>query len=130
MKVSRFGSSFLSRSTVVKRFLVLGIFLLFSVGSLVIAQQPPAAGGGGGNARPAGNDPFGNVQVVTCGIARALTGPVGIAIGFLVLVAGLIAMQVANRDAIPMITRAVGGTALLIGAGAAFAAIVTGSGCV
>jgi hypothetical protein len=78
---------------------------------------------------PDGQNPFVNVASVTCTIANWLRGPVGIAIGFLVLVAGLIAMQVANRDAVPMITRAVVGTALLIGAGATFAAIITANGC-
>jgi hypothetical protein len=135
MKVSRFSqSSSLGRSTVVTRFLTIALFLLFAVGSVVIAQQPPGGGGGGApngvaNGTPAAQNPFENVRAVTCAVARALTGPVGIAIGFLVLVGGLIAMQVANRDAIPMITRAVAGTALLIGAGAAFAAIVTDSSC-
>jgi TrbC/VIRB2 pilin len=76
-----------------------------------------------------GTDPFLNVATATCTVANWLKGPVGIAVGFLVLVAGLIAMQVANRDAIPMITRAVIGTALLIGAAATFAAIITGTGC-
>lgn len=78
---------------------------------------------------PAGGDPFTNVQTVVCGVATAIQGPVGIAVGLLVLVAGLVAMQLANRDAIPMISRAVIGTALLIGASAAFAALIIDDGC-
>jgi ABC-type enterobactin transport system permease subunit len=78
---------------------------------------------------PGTTNPFIKVQTATCTVATWLQGPIGIAVGFLVLVAGLIAMQVANRDAIPMITRAVIGTALLIGAGATFAAIITTNGC-
>lgn len=131
MKVSRLSS--LARPNTVTRLLMIAFFLLFSaVGSLAFAGQPQAGAGGappGDSALGGAGDPFTNVQEVTCRVAKALQGPVGIAIGFLVLVGGLIAMQVANRDAIPMITRAVAGTALLIGAGAAFAAIVTGNGC-
>lgn len=82
-----------------------------------------------GSQVPAGGDPFDNVQTVVCGIANALQGPVGIAVGLLVLVGGLIAMQLANRDAIPMISRAVIGTALLIGSSAAFAALIVDDGC-
>ena len=67
---------------------------------------------------------FKNVQVAVCNAAKALQGPVGIGIGFLVLVGGIIMVQVASRDALPMIARAAFGTALLLGAGAAFAAIV------
>jgi type IV secretion system protein TrbC len=118
----------LNRSRIAARFFMLALYLVLSVGSLAFAAAAPA-GGGGAAATPAAGDPFTNVQLVVCGLANAITGPVGIAIGFLVLVAGLIAMQVANRDAIPMITRAVAGTALLIGAGAAFTAIVVNSGC-
>lgn len=96
------------------------MFMLSLMGSVTFAQDTAMGGGG---------DPFLNVKTATCTVANALQGPVGIAVGFLVLVAGLIAMQVANRDAIPMITRAVIGTALLIGAGAAFTAIVVSDGC-
>ena len=121
----------LNRSKIATPFFMLALCLVLSLGSLAFARPQPAgpAGGGGAAGTPAAGDPFGNVQLVVCGLANAITGPVGIAIGFLVLVAGLIAMQVANRDAIPMITRAVAGTALLIGAGAAFTAIVVNSGC-
>jgi hypothetical protein len=98
--------------------------------SLAFAATAPTGGGAGdGTIAAGGENPFANVQTATCTVATWLQGPVGIAVGFLVLVAGLIAMQVANRDAIPMITRAVIGTALLIGAGATFAAIITTNGC-
>ena len=71
-----------------------------------------------------GTTAFANVQMAVCNVARALQGPVGIGIGFLVLVGGIIMVQVASRDALPMIARAAFGTALLLGASAAFAAIV------
>lgn len=96
------------------------IFVLSLLANLSFAADTTMTGAG---------DPFVNVQKATCTVAKALQGPVGIAVGFLVLVGGLIAMQVANRDAIPMISRAVIGTALLIGAAAAFAAIVVDEGC-
>jgi hypothetical protein len=120
----------LNRSRLATPFFMLALCLVLSLGSLAFARPPAAAGATGDSALGAAGDPFINVQTVTCRVAKALQGPIGIAIGFLVLVGGLIAMQVANRDAIPMITRAVAGTALLIGAGAAFAAIVTANGCV
>jgi hypothetical protein len=82
-----------------------------------------------GSATPSGGDPFGNVTSVVCGVADALQGPVGIGVGLLVLAAGLIMMQLANRDAIPMISRAVIGTALLIGGTAAFTALITAPQC-
>jgi hypothetical protein len=82
-----------------------------------------------GSATPGGADPFGNVTAVVCGVASALQGPVGIGVGLLVLAAGLIMMQVANRDAIPMISRAVIGTALLIGGTAAFTALIVAPQC-
>lgn len=82
-----------------------------------LAAQAGVPGGDGEAA-------FTNVTTVVCGVANAFQGPLGIGIGFLVLVAGLIAMQVASRDALPMITRAAVGTALLIGAGAAFGALL------
>jgi hypothetical protein len=124
MKVSRFSFlNLLGRSSMVTRFLVITLFLSFlGVGSLALGQTITL---GNGQAQPTAETPFDNVIDVTCAVADALQGPVGIAIGFLVLIGGLIAMQVANRDAIPMITRAVAGTALLIGAGAAFAALIT-----
>jgi hypothetical protein len=75
------------------------------------------------------DDVFDNVTASVCVVAKALKGPVGIAVGFLVLVGGIVAMQVANRDAIPMISRALVGTALLLGAGAAFTAIITTNEC-
>ena len=71
-----------------------------------------------------GTTTFTNVQVAVCNVAKALQGPVGIGIGFLVLVGGIIMVQVASRDALPMIARAAFGTALLLGASAAFAAVV------
>jgi hypothetical protein len=123
----------LNRSRIAAPFFMLALYLVLSLGGLAFARPPVAAGPpavAGDSALGAAGDPFINVQTVTCRVAKALQGPIGIAIGFLVLVGGLIAMQVANRDAIPMITRAVAGTALLIGAGAAFAAIVTTNGCV
>ena len=98
------------------------VAVLLSSG-LVFAQAP------GDQTVTAGGDPFANVTQATCNVATWLKGPVGIAVGFLVLVAGLIAMQVANRDAIPMVTRAVIGTALLIGAGVAFTAIISQTAC-
>ena len=76
-----------------------------------------------------GEDPFTNVTSTVCNVAEWLQGPVGLALGFLVLVGGIIAMQVASRDALPMIGRALVGTALLLGAGTAFGAIITPSSC-
>ncbi len=115
-----------------KKSLPLALMILLSlVTSVAFATTPPTTGGTRGD-RPVSTgtaNPFERVVTATCTVATWLQGPVGIAVGFLVLVGGLIAMQVANRDAIPMITRAVIGTALLIGAGATFAAIVTSSGC-
>jgi hypothetical protein len=110
-------------------FIVILVLSLFAG----LAFANPATGGTGGAdvATGAGNgdDAFKNVKTSVCTVAKGLKGPVGIAVGFLVLVAGLVAMQVANRDAIPMISRAMIGTALLLGAGAAFTAIVTTNGC-
>jgi hypothetical protein len=102
----------------------LSLVVSFLLVSSVAFARPPAD-----VAVPIGADPFINVTAATCTIAGWLKGPVGIAVGFLVLVGGLIAMQVANRDAIPMVTRAVIGTVLLIGAGAAFTAIVSQQAC-
>lgn len=65
-----------------------------------------------------------NVQDVACNAANIIRGPAGIAIGFLVVVGGIVALQVASRDALPLIGRGVFGTALLLGATAAFAAVV------
>ncbi|MGL4608831.1 MAG: TrbC/VirB2 family protein [Trueperaceae bacterium] len=104
--------------------LVSVILMTIFSSSLVFAEANDRDVDGAG-----GDETFGTVQEAVCNVATSLQGPVGIAVGFLVLVGGIIAMQVANRDAIPMISRAVIGTALLMGAGAAFAAIVTGTGC-
>ena len=76
-----------------------------------------------------GDEAFTNVTSTVCGVADGLTGPLGIGIGFLVLVAGLVALQVASRDAIPMIARAAVGTALLLGSSLAFAAILGTTAC-
>lgn len=86
----------------------------FGNGDEEVQQGTPEATGAG----------FASVQAAVCNAAKALQGPVGIGIGFLVLVGGIIMVQVASRDALPMIARAAFGTALLLGAGAAFAAIV------
>jgi ABC-type enterobactin transport system permease subunit len=99
------------------------VFVLSLTSAIAFAAQDVTTGEG------EANDVFVNVQNSVCTIAAALRGPAGVAVGFLVLVAGLVAMQVANRDAIPMISRALVGTALLLGAGAAFAAIITGTEC-
>jgi hypothetical protein len=96
----------------------LGVSAILNMPTLAYAQTDTTV-------TAAGTDPFANVSRAVCNVAIWLRGPVGIAIGFLVLVGGLIAMQVANRDAIPMITRALIGTALLMGAGTAFTALVT-----
>jgi hypothetical protein len=127
--------SLLKKSVPLALMLVLG--LLSSLAFANPTTTPPAGGGGGQTSVPptpqttvgAGGDPFTNVTQATCNIAGWLRGPVGVAVGFLVLVAGLIALQIANRDAIPMVSRAVIGTALLLGAAAAFSAIVTAQGC-
>jgi hypothetical protein len=120
--------------SILKKSLLLALMIMLSLVISVAFANPAPAGGGGVPAVPptavaAGGDPFLNVTQATCNVARNLRGPVGIAVGFLVLVGGLIAMQVANRDAIPMVSRAVIGTALLMGAGAAFTAIVTAGSC-
>lgn len=97
-----------------------------------VAFAGTGAGAGGADATTGAGDSdsiFTNVQTSVCAVAKGLKGPVGVAVGFLVLVGGLVAMQVANRDAIPMISRAVVGTALLLGAGAAFTAIIADNGC-
>lgn len=94
----------------------IGVGILMN-GSVVSAQDTTV---GEGNVTGA----FDNVQNAVCNAAKALQGPVGIGIGFLVLVGGIIALQVASRDALPMIARAAFGTALLMGAATAFAAIV------
>ena len=65
------------------------------------------------------------VQEAACNAANIIRGPAGLAIGFLVVVGGIIALQVASRDAMPLIGRGIFGTALLLGAGAAFAAVVS-----
>jgi hypothetical protein len=112
----------LRKSLPVALLLLLGFFTNFAF----------AAGGGGADVTTgtgAADNAFANVRASVCQVAKGLKGPVGIAVGFLVLVAGLIAMQVANRDAIPMISRAMVGTALLLGASAAFTAIVTTNNC-
>jgi hypothetical protein len=114
--------------SLLKKSLPLTLLLVLSLVSGLAFAGP----GGTPGDRPVSTgtaNPFERAVTATCTVATWLQGPVGIAVGFLVLVGGLIAMQVANRDAIPMITRAVIGTALLIGAGATFAAIVTSSGC-
>jgi hypothetical protein len=112
---------------ILKKGLPLALILVLSlVGNIAFAQ----AGGADGTTGTGDSDSiFTNVQTSVCAVAKGLKGPVGVAIGFLVLVGGLIAMQVANRDAIPMISRALVGTALLLGAGAAFTAIITTNNC-
>jgi hypothetical protein len=108
---------------ILKKGLPLALVFVLSLLSSVVFAADVTTGGG------SGDDVFSNVQESVCVVAEGLKGPVGIAIGFLVLVAGLVAMQVANRDAIPMISRALVGTALLLGAGAAFTAIITANEC-
>ena len=83
--------------------------------SLNNGSAPPAAGG---------DATFNDVTTTVCAVADGLTGPLGIGIGFLVLVAGLIALQVASRDAMPMIARAAIGTTLILGSSTAFAALL------
>ena len=119
--------SFISERSTTGYVTLTGLFMsALTVGSTAFAQ---IGRGGGEIVGTDGIDPFTNVINVVCNTAQWLQGPVGIAIGFLVLVAGIIAMQVASRDALPMMGRAVVGTALLVGAGTAFGAIVTPSGC-
>jgi hypothetical protein len=116
--------SMLRKSLPVALLLLLGFFTNFA-----FAAGGGAAGGDTVTTTGSAENAFGNVKNSVCQVAKGLRGPVGIAVGFLVLVAGLIAMQVANRDAIPMISRAMVGTALLLGASAAFSAIVTNNNC-
>ena len=113
---------------------VIGIGVAMSgltLGSVAFAQppaeEPPAAGGTGDDAVSTAvtGDELGNIQDVACNAANIIRGPAGIAIGFLVVVGGIIALQVASRDAMPLIGRGIFGTALLLGAGAAFAAVVS-----
>jgi hypothetical protein len=118
--------SLLKKSLPLALMLVLGL-----LSSLAFAgsNTAPPTGAPVPTVGQATTDPFLNVTQATCNIAGWLRGPVGMAVGFLVLVGGLIALQIANRDAIPMVSRAVIGTALLMGAAAAFSAIVTAQGC-
>ena len=98
---------------------ILGSWILGSVAAA--APQPDLeVTGKGDNAKG-----LKNVQLVACNAAKIIRGPAGIAIGFLVVVGGIIALQVASRDALPLIGRGVFGTALLLGASAAFAAVVS-----
>ena len=83
--------------------------------SLTNGSAPPAA---------QGDNAFNGVTTTVCAVANGLTGPLGVGIGFLVLVAGLIALQVASRDAMPMIARAAVGTTLILGSSTAFAALL------
>lgn len=103
----------------------------FAIGSLTLGSVATAGTlTNGGTATTAdGDGAFVNVTTTVCGVANGLTGPLGIAIGFCVLVAGLIALQVASRDAIPMIARAAVGTALILGSSLAFAAILGTNAC-
>ncbi len=97
-----------------------------AIGGLTVGNVAVAQVLSNGTATPTadGDTAFGEVTNTVCAVANGLTGPLGIGIGFLVLVAGLIALQVASRDAMPMIARAAVGTTLILGSSTAFAALL------
>lgn len=97
--------------------------LSFAVSTMML-RGVALAQEGTGTPNADGDGTFENVTDTVCAVAAGLYGPLGIGLGFLVLVAGLIALQVASRDAMPMIARAGIGTALIIGASTAFAALL------
>ena len=126
INVKRLAAGLLGRVTLAS--IIVTSFISLTLSGVAFAAN---AGGSNGNTPVTsdGDTAFVNVTETVCGVANGLTGPLGIAIGFCVLVAGLIALQVASRDAVPMIARAAVGTALLLGSSLAFAAILGTTAC-
>lgn len=68
------------------------IIFTITIGNIVISQG--GGGGGGGNA-----DPLAPVTAFICSVGRALSGPIAIAIGLVLIAAGGIAVAVGGRRA-------------------------------
>jgi hypothetical protein len=92
------------------------------MGRVWLALTALAVFGGNASAQAPG-DPLAPMTKFICGVANTLAGPLGLAIGFLVLMGGGVALAVSGRRAFGTISWGAIGTVVLVSGAAIFAAL-------
>ncbi len=97
-------------------------YLLGVIGAWLVRAQPAWAQGGG-------TDIFGNLTSLICRIGTSLSGPVALAVGFVVIAGGGIALAFGGRRSMSGIVWGLLGIAVALGAGTIMTAAFGRAAC-